>query len=272
MKLNPISTDCSIQLFCSYDNFVQTPEFTQGFNRYSYCLNNPLKYTDPSGEMYVLDDYGLFKNGRIELLEKTKDNFDRLIVMDDAGNRTNTQMKLHKGNALATTLLATLAATGKASDYGTSFAVGDENSQSAMLKTFKFAADNSNVEWRVDRYNDNSYSIGTIHSNRHAITPEQMGRLSTDVVAFIHSHMGVSTDRYSELYSMGWLDKSRQIDPYHNSDARLKSTNSIYQDLYYYTYFPNSGNVWEIRNRQIPAFIRNVDSYQRFFWGTLNLY
>jgi hypothetical protein len=28
---------------------VQIPEFTQAFNRYSYCLNNPLKYTDPSG-------------------------------------------------------------------------------------------------------------------------------------------------------------------------------------------------------------------------------
>src|SRR5690606_37387257 len=23
---------------------------TQGYNRYSYCLNNPLKYTDPTGE------------------------------------------------------------------------------------------------------------------------------------------------------------------------------------------------------------------------------
>jgi hypothetical protein len=26
------------------------PDFSQNFNRYSYCLNNPLKYTDPSGE------------------------------------------------------------------------------------------------------------------------------------------------------------------------------------------------------------------------------
>ena len=32
------------------DNFVQAPEFTQSYNRYSYCLNNPLQYTDPSGE------------------------------------------------------------------------------------------------------------------------------------------------------------------------------------------------------------------------------
>ncbi len=34
----------------SPDNYIQMPDFTQNFNRYSYVLNNPLKYTDPSGE------------------------------------------------------------------------------------------------------------------------------------------------------------------------------------------------------------------------------
>ena len=42
--------------FLSPDNYVQAPDFTQNFNRYSYCLNNPLKYTDPSGEIFVIDD------------------------------------------------------------------------------------------------------------------------------------------------------------------------------------------------------------------------
>lgn len=32
------------------------PDFSQSFNRYSYCLNNPLKYTDPSGELFGIDD------------------------------------------------------------------------------------------------------------------------------------------------------------------------------------------------------------------------
>ena len=36
--------------FLSTDNYVQLPDFSQSFNRYSYCLNNPLKFTDPSGE------------------------------------------------------------------------------------------------------------------------------------------------------------------------------------------------------------------------------
>jgi len=37
----------------SVDNFVQDATSTQAFNRYSYVLNNPLKYTDPSGEFII---------------------------------------------------------------------------------------------------------------------------------------------------------------------------------------------------------------------------
>ncbi|MGC8825338.1 MAG: hypothetical protein ACP5PZ_12235, partial [Bacteroidales bacterium] len=35
----------------SPDNNVQAPTNSQNLNRYSYCLNNPLKYTDPSGKI-----------------------------------------------------------------------------------------------------------------------------------------------------------------------------------------------------------------------------
>jgi hypothetical protein len=45
--------DPVIARFLSPDNYVQSPTSSQGFNRYSYCLNNPLKYTDPSGEFFL---------------------------------------------------------------------------------------------------------------------------------------------------------------------------------------------------------------------------
>ena len=43
--------------FFSPDPFVQAPDFTQNFNRYSYCMNNPLKYTDPDGEFFIIDSW-----------------------------------------------------------------------------------------------------------------------------------------------------------------------------------------------------------------------
>ena len=56
INMNGRMYDPIMSSFLSVDNYVQSPENSQNFNRYAYCLNNPLKYTDPSGEMFVLDD------------------------------------------------------------------------------------------------------------------------------------------------------------------------------------------------------------------------
>ena len=45
--------DYALGRFLSPDNYVQEPGNSQNFNRYSYCLNNPLKYTDPDGESFL---------------------------------------------------------------------------------------------------------------------------------------------------------------------------------------------------------------------------
>ena len=42
--------------FFSPDNYVQLPDNSQSFNRYSYCLNNPLKYTDADEQWFGIDD------------------------------------------------------------------------------------------------------------------------------------------------------------------------------------------------------------------------
>lgn len=46
--------DPEIGRFLSPDTFVQLPQFSQSYNRYSYVLNNPLSYRDPSGDLIPL--------------------------------------------------------------------------------------------------------------------------------------------------------------------------------------------------------------------------
>ena len=54
INMNGRLYDPALGRFLSPDNYVQLPDFSQSFNRYSYCLNNPLKYTDPSGNFWTL--------------------------------------------------------------------------------------------------------------------------------------------------------------------------------------------------------------------------
>ena len=68
-NMNARLYDPLVGRFLSPDPYVQAPDFTQNFNRYSYCLNNPLKYSDESGEFYIIDSFligfftGLSENG-----------------------------------------------------------------------------------------------------------------------------------------------------------------------------------------------------------------
>ncbi|OXA94416.1 RHS repeat domain-containing protein [Flavobacterium hercynium] len=50
INMNGRIYDPQLHRFIQPDNFVQDPFNTQNFNRYGYCWNNPLKYTDASGE------------------------------------------------------------------------------------------------------------------------------------------------------------------------------------------------------------------------------
>lgn len=49
INMNGRMYDPVMSSFLSVDRYVQNPGNSQGFNRYAYCMYNPLKYTDPSG-------------------------------------------------------------------------------------------------------------------------------------------------------------------------------------------------------------------------------
>ncbi|MCF8379912.1 MAG: hypothetical protein K9H49_10070, partial [Bacteroidales bacterium] len=52
INMNGRVYDPVIGRFLSPDPFVQVPGQVDGYNRYAYCLNNPLRYVDPSGYIF----------------------------------------------------------------------------------------------------------------------------------------------------------------------------------------------------------------------------
>ena len=53
INMNGRMYDPMMSSFLSVDQYVQSPDNAQGFNRYAYCMNNPLKYIDPSGWRFI---------------------------------------------------------------------------------------------------------------------------------------------------------------------------------------------------------------------------
>ena len=53
LHMNGRMYDATLGRFLSPDNFIQAPFSTQSFNRYGYVWNNPLKFTDHSGEFII---------------------------------------------------------------------------------------------------------------------------------------------------------------------------------------------------------------------------
>jgi RHS repeat-associated protein len=56
INMNARLYDPMVGRFLAMDPFVQMPDYTQAFNRYTYALNNPLIYVDPDGEYFLIDD------------------------------------------------------------------------------------------------------------------------------------------------------------------------------------------------------------------------
>jgi len=165
----------------SPDIVIQNPEYSQSYNRYSYCFNNPLRFTDPSGyvvrgrndvlnpqyfiwlkssnskngnsfntdivegsPMMMEDNYTVDEQGYIKLVEKTNDDFDILYTKAswDSGEKDDF-IKLDKG----------ILDKGKSipledveyNKYDVNYYSVNDDVKATDL--FEFLANNTNVEW-----------------------------------------------------------------------------------------------------------------------------
>ena len=177
----------------------------KGVYWYMYCLNNPLKYTDPTGQLFVLDDYGLDKlTGKITHLRDTYDNFDRLIALDEAGKETNKSIKVYDKN-----ILPELAK--RREGWGKTIYAKSESSE--IGDVFLFAAQNSIVEWGFDGYRNNGRNEYVVYTDRSTkgISPSKNWHMFRDATPLfdIHSHFTTNMDfRKASGYNPGDLGNS----------------------------------------------------------------
>ena len=107
INMNGRMYDPVVSRMLAPDNFVQTPDFSQNFNRYSYALNNPLMFTDPSGKFLfagitALFDFAetIFTKGGLEFWNWNKDYFQNAWSDFDPSaewSKTNKAFKIDMG-------------------------------------------------------------------------------------------------------------------------------------------------------------------------------
>jgi len=74
--------DPQIGRFLSADPFVQAPESSQSFNRYSYVMNNPLSLVDPSGYFASSPiDYGFDNNADLGVVLGNENIIDANLTL-----------------------------------------------------------------------------------------------------------------------------------------------------------------------------------------------
>ena len=217
-------------------NFVQMPDFSQSFNRYSYCLNNPLKYVDRDRELFGwllhaftetvgnvfkhglnfsqynykktvnfwrLDTY-IFKGGFGQVLKKLTWNLPNTLIGNYAGEFLNTIGMVDK----VTTLDGGIALSGVTGNRESAFTIG----------AYIFGPKNFEADWRDELF---------VHEYGHFLQSLDWGALYLPVIGITSGlsswlGFGATTDD-KHMHRWFEIDASRRganhFDKYYGSGA-----------------------------------------------------
>jgi hypothetical protein len=201
-----------------------------GISPYAFCNNDPVNFVDLDGE----DIWEIDKDGVITWKNKLDEH--RLYSLNAENNRGDNYIVVKNPE-----ILKNLEGEG-VKQYTSVDGVSD------FLKVFKFAADNSNVEWALHQSEDNEYTITTIHDELNAGSWEDLG--ISKPKATIHSHPNVPNTTYDENFSMGFVregnNKARAFLDYDWDNVRKDIEKNHLKARRSYVYFPNSNNIYYI--------------------------
>ena len=224
--------DAAIGRFTTMDPMV---EKYYEWSPYTYCKNNPINRIDPDGN----DDYVIEPRGRLHNMthesQRGKSEFDRLY------NSSGT-IKIQRGKKSIkvsdTKLLSGMLEmqSGKYKNYGTA---GSTENLDDAARVFKFAADNSNAEWRLDVYDDNGTKTAVIATKQDGDHVQNADVVKKDVGAKgnqrvnMHSHPNsngtkggspddISNARQSPTRNIVYFKANQTLYEYNGSQSKIK--------------------------------------------------
>jgi len=228
---------------------------------YNYTQNNPVLRIDPDGNWD--DDYKLDKKtGKITKIGDDE-KYDRLYATDDNGNINNIiePLVIKKASKKEGTIISflsekntftTLMDTGS-TEFDSEYAKGPtnitmESNKSIAWKFFKFVANNSDVEWSINKYKIKStgyigYQVGTYHlgdSNLYGLSypkspPLIFNKNFAVGLGVMHSHPN-ENDVINSMDGDVWVGHSYQYDfgndkPYYIYFNRKNGNSFVYKIL-----------------------------------------
>ena len=217
---------------------------------YNFGQNNPISRVDPTG---LLDDYGIDKKtGEITLIKITNDNTDTLYAgsgkgesfKKDESKGSVTVNKDSDGSSVISDLssensVKSAMSTGQDTVEEITINTAETSSQNDAFSVFKFASDNSNVEWSLHKSmgaNGNTgYTLGTYHLNDLSPGFDNLGG-TRSWLGGIHSHPNQNTqfERSESIYGDAYYAK--------------KYFNKYGENKPYDIYFPNTGGSVRLSN------------------------
>ena len=181
VNMNARLYDPALGRFLSPDPEVQQPEGTQGFNRYTYCLNNPLRYVDLDGRYFIDDNYRMYKECKAKLEHKLdfyRSNYTSLT------NPKTKQQFLEKIGELYKSLRDLEDMNG--SDMEFSFSLIEDNNGMGYI-----AATGDN---QITIYFCGNSGVNLFHEIRHGgqVARGEFGFIKTDVGYQLDDRYGIS--------------------------------------------------------------------------------